>query len=134
MERREFIRLIGLGAAGGLLLNQFSCDNNNGFIPVDFFIDLSDPQYASLLVTGGYEYFENVIIFKGIDFNYYALSKICTHTGCSVTFQLSKNELVCPCHGSQFDTFGNVTIGPAPSPLFQYSTELSGTLLRVFSP
>lgn len=101
---------------------------------VDFFLELTDPQNNSLLNLGGFIYVSNVIVFKGLDNNYYALSKVCTHQGCDVVYQVSQNEITCPCHGSHYDIEGNVTMGPAASPLFEYTTQLIGTQLHVFTP
>lgn len=50
-----------------------------------------------------------------------ALSAVCTHLGCIVKWNESKQELICPCHGGRFDTKGNVLGGPPPSPLVSYS-------------
>jgi Rieske Fe-S protein len=44
-----------------------------------------------------------------------ALSLICTHLGCTVG--QSTNGFACPCHGSQFDSHGNVLHGPATQKL-----------------
>jgi thiosulfate dehydrogenase (quinone) large subunit len=45
-----------------------------------------------------------------------ALSAICTHAGCEVTYE--GGQLVCPCHGSVFNaTTGAVLQGPASQPL-----------------
>jgi thiosulfate dehydrogenase [quinone] large subunit len=47
-----------------------------------------------------------------------AFSAICTHEGCTVNFDKSAEEFVCPCHGSIYNaTTGAVLQGPAPSPL-----------------
>lgn len=47
-----------------------------------------------------------------------AFSAICTHNGCTVQFDPSTAELVCPCHGGIFDgRTGQVLQGPPPSPL-----------------
>ena len=40
-----------------------------------------------------------------------AISLICTHLGCTVG--QSTHGFACPCHGSQFDSQGNVLNGPA---------------------
>lgn len=40
-----------------------------------------------------------------------AISLICTHLGCTV--EQSTSGFACPCHGSQFDSQGNVVHGPA---------------------
>ncbi len=44
-----------------------------------------------------------------------ALSLVCTHLGCIV--RDTGEGFICPCHGSKFDSNGNVTGGPAPRPL-----------------
>jgi cytochrome b6-f complex iron-sulfur subunit len=40
-----------------------------------------------------------------------AISLVCTHLGCTVG--QSADGFTCPCHGSQFDSQGNVVRGPA---------------------
>ena len=63
---------------------------------------------------------EKVILFadnEGIS----AISLICTHLGCIVSFNGRGFE--CPCHGSKFGITGNVTRGPAPRGLHWYKIE-----------
>jgi len=45
----------------------------------------------------------------------YALSTVCTHAGCDMSRygSVSSSGMYCSCHGSRFDTNGNVTRGPA---------------------
>jgi cytochrome b6-f complex iron-sulfur subunit len=45
-----------------------------------------------------------------------AFTAVCTHSGCLVS-TFANGRITCPCHGSQFDTQGQVVRGPAPSPL-----------------
>jgi cytochrome b6-f complex iron-sulfur subunit len=58
---------------------------------------------------------ENVIVFRDKD-GMYAISTVCTHLGCVVTFD-DETGFECPCHGSTFAADGKVTKGPAPTPL-----------------
>ncbi len=49
----------------------------------------------------------------------FALSSICTHSGC--TNKASNGGFRCPCHGATFSLNGDVTRGPAWSPLDNYA-------------
>jgi cytochrome b6-f complex iron-sulfur subunit len=52
-----------------------------------------------------------------------ALSLVCSHLGCTV--EVKPDDYVCPCHGSRYDLSGNVTHGPASSPLSPLRVELT---------
>jgi cytochrome b6-f complex iron-sulfur subunit len=54
------------------------------------------------------------------DGGFLALSLICSHLSCSVIWEETKNQFVCPCHSSAFDMLGNVLSSPAPRPLDYY--------------
>jgi len=62
---------------------------------------------------------------------YMAMTSVCTHSGCDRNWTFSNSKFVCTCHGSEFDTSGNVLQGPANQPLKSYTTRLSGTVLTV---
>jgi len=134
MNRKEFIRLIGSSTLAVIALNQLGCSKSDQVPMVDFTIDLTDSKYSQLELIGSYIYLNGLILFRGIDQNYYALSQYCTHQGCSVQYEVSYNDILCPCHGSHFDLNGNVTVGPAVYPLYQYATELTGSLLHIYTP
>lgn len=135
MERKEFLKKLGYSAAAFFIMDSLAgCAKIDQFPHVDFYLDLTDPQNSNLMNLGGVLYVSNVIVFKGLDNNYYALSKVCTHQGCTVEYNVAFNEITCPCHGSHYDIAGNVTMGPASSPLEEYATQLIGTQLHVFTP
>jgi len=51
----------------------------------------------------------------------YALNLTCTHLGCTVN--ATPKGFVCPCHGSVFNTSGDVVKGPADRPLKRLTVE-----------
>lgn len=57
----------------------------------------------------------------------YALTDICTHAGCPVSFRGGSNDFYCPCHASIFDFDGARVAGPAPRPLAHYACCLDGS-------
>lgn len=64
-----------------------------------------------------------VAAFRNLDGTVDALSPTCTHLGCHVRWNPAEKSWDCPCHGSRFDTTGQVIVGPATRPL--PSTDLS---------
>ncbi|BHH85893.1 QcrA and Rieske domain-containing protein [Desulforhopalus sp. 52FAK] len=65
------------------------------------------------------------------DGSFLALSKSCTHLGCSVPWDEDQNKFICPCHGSTFDLQGNVLTAPALRPLDYFPVFLENGLVRV---
>jgi cytochrome b6-f complex iron-sulfur subunit len=60
-----------------------------------------------------------------------ALSRTCTHLGCSVGWEEKEHRFLCPCHGTAFDRQGEVLGGPAPRPLDTYPVSLEDGIVRV---
>jgi len=53
-----------------------------------------------------------------------AMSHRCTHLGCTVPWVEAEARFNCPCHGSIFNTRGEVLAGPAPRPLDTFPVEI----------
>ena len=124
----------GAVMVGGALLE--SCQKNNpapAVTPVNFTLNLADPANAALKNVGGSVINNTVVVIRTSASAYTALSNVCTHAGCTVSFYSNQNQLVCPCHGGTFDINGNVTSGPPPSALTKYTCTLSGNSLTVTS-
>ncbi|HKJ79605.1 MAG TPA: ubiquinol-cytochrome c reductase iron-sulfur subunit, partial [Prolixibacteraceae bacterium] len=99
-------------------------DGNNDGLTVDL-------NSLSLDSVGDFDYSGNIIIIRSGQNNYLALSKVCTHQGCTVAYNHSSGQLPCPCHGSVFSTSGGVVNGPAETNLQTYSVEVEGNLLKL---
>lgn len=53
-----------------------------------------------------------------------ALSNVCTHLGCRVSWKEDENYFACPCHAGFFDVDGNIIDGPPPRPLVSYPVKV----------
>lgn len=53
-----------------------------------------------------------------------ALWQRCTHLGCTVPWVQAEGQFHCPCHGSLYNTKGEVIGGPAPRPLDLFPIEI----------
>lgn len=59
-----------------------------------------------------------------------AFTAVCTHEQCIVTgFQ--SGVFVCPCHGSQYNTSGQVQQGPATRALQRFNTQFTNNVLTI---
>ncbi len=89
--------------------------------------------YANEIVPG------SVIPYKSGQFylvryqdgGFIALSLICTHLGCSIGWNSSEDQFICPCHASSFDKFGNVLNPPATRALDTYKVFIEEGLVKV---
>ena len=65
------------------------------------------------------------------DGGFLALSRKCTHLGCTVPWVSSEKKFVCPCHGSVFDIKGEVLNSPAPRPLDIHPLTIENNIVKV---
>ncbi len=65
------------------------------------------------------------------DGGFLALSRKCTHLGCTVNWQSEEQRFVCPCHASVFDDTGSVLTAPAPRPLDLYEIRIENRTIKV---
>lgn len=62
---------------------------------------------------------KKVAAYRDSDNKVRKVSAVCTHMGCIVRWNSAERTWDCPCHGSRFDTTGEVIAGPAEEPLRQ---------------
>ena len=60
---------------------------------------------------------ERAAVYKDEQGALTALSAVCTHLGCLVSWNTAEKSWDCPCHGSRYDTGGRVIQGPAVNDL-----------------
>ena len=65
------------------------------------------------------------------DGGFLALSRRCTHLGCTVPWDAGENLFVCPCHASTFAITGEVLGPPAPRPLDLHPVRIENGIVKV---
>lgn len=143
MTRRDVIQKVLLGGTTIVVLPAMisSCskedDGDNGGggggggTPKTITIDLTNAAYNALNAAGGTVIVQNIIVANTGNDVFVALNSICTHEGCTVTYNLAANNFPCPCHQSLFAANGSVVNGPAATPLKSYPISKSGNILTI---
>ena len=118
LDRRQLLVLAGASAGLVMLGGAVSGCSATGTPPTgpESAGNISELQVGSLLIMS------NVIVARDAN-GVYAMSAVCTHAGCFLDdgSQTITAGLSCPCHGSTFDGNGEVTQGPAGTPLQHYA-------------
>lgn len=65
------------------------------------------------------------------DGGFLAVSRKCTHLGCTVPWLDKEKRFACPCHASAFDIKGEVIHPPAPRPLDLYRLFIENNMVKV---
>ncbi len=95
------------------------------------------PENAETTLTvplpaeSGIRFYDRVIVVAGEN-AVAVFSSACPHLGCRIN-RAEGGELVCPCHGSRFNTRGEVVRGPAARGLqpLKFERDRAGAVLRI---
>ena len=148
-NRREFVRdtLTGIStlAFGSfVIINQSSCsdgsptasNDSNGETSIT--VDLSLSENNALLTVGGTLALaandldsSGMLMYRQSETTVKVYSRNCTHASCTIGGFSSSGISTCQCHGSMFNTNGNVVNGPAAIPLNQYSATISENIVTI---
>jgi cytochrome b6-f complex iron-sulfur subunit len=60
-----------------------------------------------------------------------AMSRKCTHLGCTVAWQAEDGRFACPCHASVYDIRGNVVRSPASRALDYFPVTIENDVVKV---
>ena len=144
MERQEFLSKLGIGVAAVCVGCAFaSCSKSNdgtggggNSAPAPgsgtvFTADLG----TELTAVGQSKVSNGVILVRiaagNIAGSFTAVQVACTHEGNAINYNTSQGIFICPAHGSEFGTGGNVILGPAAANLQKYTVSITGTTLTV---
>ena len=95
-------------------------------VSIDAGSPLASVGSAALVQAGNQSY----LVSRTGQETFNAMTAICTHEGCTVT-GFSSNTFVCPCHGSQYSTSGQVQSGPATRALQRFTTQFTNNVLTI---
>jgi len=145
MERKEFLRSLGAGAAFALIFpcaQGCSKDEVVGDIKeiptgIDFTVDLNSSEATNLENNGGYILKNEVVVARNLEGDLIAATQICSHQGYDQVRFVSDQggSFYCDVHGSRFEQDGSPInqIGDTPAKALKvYQTSLDGSILRVF--
>ena len=140
MERKEFLRSLGAGAAFAITfpcLQGCSKDDSPGNpIPtgIDFTIDLNSSEGQQLANNGDFILKNEVVVAKNLEGNFVAASQICSHQQTDQVRFIDEQGGIFRCftHGSEFSQTGTPLNTITNNPLKIFNTSLNGTTLRVF--
>lgn len=150
MDRKEFLKTIGAGAAFALTFSCLGgCTNDNGDVFPDetssengtgtgngtgtsalLTIDLAATSSNALKKNGGYLIKKNIVVAKDLSGNYVAATNLCSHEQRrKVVFK--NGEYYCTDHGARFDVSGRGLNNDGRGGLRTYKTSLEGNILTI---
>jgi cytochrome b6-f complex iron-sulfur subunit len=103
--------------------------------------DTEQGDYGAVIVAGSAEGFApgtvtafprgQFYLARMEDGGFLAISRKCTHLGCTVPWVEDEKRFACPCHGSTFDITGSVVQAPAPRALDLFPVAIENNVVRV---
>jgi Rieske Fe-S protein len=72
----------------------------------------------------------NFLVARVAQDTFNAMTAICTHEACTVS-RFQSGTFQCPCHGSEYNTSGSATKGPASAALRRFNTQFVGNVLTI---
>ena len=140
----SLLRTMGAILTVALLLAACRRDERGGvpIVPIDIAINVNNPAYADLAVTGGWLYLTGgsmgLIVYRRSPTEFAAMDRHCPYRPeelCRVVVddsQVIARDTTC-CGSAFLIMDGSVTQGPAALNLQRYNTSFNGTILRIFN-
>jgi cytochrome b6-f complex iron-sulfur subunit len=133
--RREFVKLtmaasvsVGFGCGGGgSPTSPLAPPPPQG---VTLRIPLMDVGASVAAFSGDFP----LLVTRPTESSVIALSRVCTHMGCTVLLPGAAGTLDCPCHGSRYTLGGAVVNGPASRALPSFPARIEGAEVVITFP
>lgn len=149
MQRREFFSWLSMGAlASSLSVVIAACSRSSLSQDSSLTTQETAPEPSSTIRSDGFiavgtvaevkEYEQifdpkhEIVVVQNLTNNQLsALNFKCSHQGCPVGWDKTNQILICPCHGSRFNSQGEILQGPAGQPLKAYPVKEENGLVLV---
>ena len=138
LSRRKFLNRLWAGL-GIVALAEIGLLAANFFRPRRHRAALK--QADTVIVAGAVDSFEPGSVTAFVRGKFYlarldnggflALSRTCTHLGCTVPWVSDEKRFVCPCHSSVFDINGDVIDPPAPRAMDLFAVRIENDIVSV---
>lgn len=143
MDRKNFLKTCGFACAGAFLgvsllegcgtVRSVNADivGDDMVLPIaDFELRKGDSlTYRRAVIARNQLLQFPICIFRNGEADFAAVWMSCTHQGAEL--QLFGDKLQCPAHGSEFDSQGQVSTGPASKALRAFPIVIDGNRLKI---
>lgn len=140
MERKEFLKICGLGCLGlvgmsGLLQSCGTTKYIDASLQGDFMLlpltafDAKEDKTHNHVIAQNDRLEYPVYVYRFTATEYSAVLMKCTHQG--VELQAFGDRLQCPAHGSEFTNKGDVKSGPADTALRIFPVTIENNTLKI---
>ena len=116
----------GGGGAPSLSVINGSVSGNTVTVPIAAGSALAASGSAAFVESGAAQF----LVARIAENSFNAMTAVCTHEQCAVN-GFSSGRFVCPCHGSQYSTSGQVQQGPATRNLRTFPTQFTNSVLTI---
>ncbi len=144
MKRREFVNWMTVGAiASSLPVALAACSSGNSEAPVagtplpvpSSAIGEAPASVAALDKAGFLKITVDgkpaIVVRDPNSKDIVAVNAMCTHKGCTVSWNAGEKAMVCPCHGATFEASGKGIKGPSEKPLARHTVKVEGDKIMV---
>ncbi len=96
-------------------------------------VNMDDPSTRGLKDAGGWLLISaaSVLVVNVDGTVIRAFTSVCTHAGCATNWTFGNNVFECTCHGSRFNTSGQVVRGPAATDLQEFAVQRNGDMVTI---
>ncbi|ALG85060.1 Rieske (2Fe-2S) protein [Gordonia phthalatica] len=130
LSRRRFVAGAGAVAGAAVLGTTLSACAGGGTPQATVSVPPNAPKGTLALTkdvpVGGGVITDGVVLTQLTEGTIEAFTAKCTHAGCTLS-GISREAIICPCHGSRFHLDGTVEKGPAETPLEKVAIRVEGT-------